>query len=150
MHPRFDVFVENYGPGVIERLNIGYDVLKEANPGIIYVRIKGFGASGPYSGYRCMDMVAQAAAGAFSVTGEADGPPMMPGTTTGDSGTGVQAAMAILAACIQKQRTGIGQEVELSMHGGGNLLRAHPHLPGRRVGQAPDAAHRQTPGACRR
>ena len=113
--PRFDVFVENYGPGVIERLNVGYDVLKEANPGIIYVRIKGFGASGPYSGYRCMDMVAQAAAGAFSVTGEASGPPMMPGTTTGDSGTGVQAAMAILAACIQKQRTGIGQEVELSM-----------------------------------
>ena len=115
MAPKFDVFVENYGPGVIERLNIGYDVLKSANPGIIYARIKGFGVTGPYAGYRCMDMVAQAAAGAFSVTGEAEGPPMMPGTTTGDSGTGVQAAMAILAACIQKQRTGIGQEVELSM-----------------------------------
>ena len=115
MAPEFDVFVENYGPGVIERLNIGYDVLKAANPGIIYVRIKGFGASGRWSGYRCMDMVAQAAAGAFSVTGEADGPPMMPGSTIGDSGTGVQAAMAILAAYVQKQRTGAGQEVELSM-----------------------------------
>ena len=113
--PKFDVFVENYGPGVIERLNIGYYVLKAANPGIIYARIKGFGITGPYSGYRCMDMVAQAAAGAFSVTGEAEGPPMMPGTTTGDSGTGVQAAMAILAAYIQKQRTGVGQQVELSM-----------------------------------
>ena len=113
--PKFDVFVENYGPGVIERLNIGYDVLRAANPGIVYARIKGFGVTGPYAGYRCMDMVAQAAAGAFSVTGEAEGPPMMPGTTTGDSGTGVQTAMAILAAYIQKQRTGVGQQVELSM-----------------------------------
>ena len=113
--PKFDVFVENYGPGVIEKLNIDYDVLSEIHPGLIYARIKGFGTTGPYSGYRCMDMVAQAAAGAFSITGEADGPPMMPGPTTGDSGTGVQAAMAILAAYIQKQRTGKGQVIELSM-----------------------------------
>ena len=115
MAPNFDVFVENYGPGVIERLDIGYDVLRAANPGLIYARIKGFGTSGPYADFRCMDMVAQAAAGAFSITGEADGPPMMPGPTTGDSGTGVQAAMAILAAYVQKQRTGEGQEIELSM-----------------------------------
>ena len=115
MAPRFDVFVENYGPGVIERLNIGPDVLREVNPGLIYARIKGFGLDGPYADFRCMDMVAQAAAGAFSITGEADGPPMMPGPTTGDSGTGVQAAMAILAAYVQKQRTGEGQVIELSM-----------------------------------
>ncbi|MCE2424037.1 MAG: CoA transferase [Pseudomonadales bacterium] len=113
--PKFDVFVENYGPGVTEKLAIGYETLSAANPGLIYTRIKGFGASGPYSGFRSMDMVAQAAAGAFSITGEADGPPMMPGPTTGDSGTGVQAAMAILAAYIQRQRTGKGQEIELSM-----------------------------------
>ena len=113
--PKFDVFVENYGPGVIEKLNIGYDVLSKINPKLIYARIKGFGVDGPYSGYRSMDMVAQAAAGAFSITGEADGPPMMPGPTTGDSGTGVQAGMAILAAYIQRERTGEGQEIELSM-----------------------------------
>ncbi len=113
--PKFDVFVENYGPGVIEKLNIGYEELKAVNPGLIYARIKGFGTTGPYAGYRCMDMVAQAAAGAFSITGEADGPPMMPGPTTGDSGTGVQTAMAILAAYVQKLRTGEGQEVEVSM-----------------------------------
>ncbi|MYD44571.1 MAG: CoA transferase [Gammaproteobacteria bacterium] len=113
--PNFDVFVENYGPGVIEKLDIGYDVLSKINPGLIYARIKGFGVDGPYSNFRCMDMVAQAAAGAFSITGEADGPPMMPGPTTGDSGTGVQAAMAILAAYIQRERTGEGQEIELSM-----------------------------------
>ena len=113
--PKFDVFVENYGPGVIEKLDIDYDKLQEVHPGLIYARIKGFGTSGPYSGYRCMDMIAQAAAGAFSITGESDGPPMMPGPTTGDSGTGVQAAMAILAAYIQRQRTGQGQLIELSM-----------------------------------
>ena len=113
--PKFDVFVENYGPGVIERLDIGYETLRAVNPGLIYARIKGFGVTGPYAGFRCMDMVAQAAAGAFSITGEADGPPMMPGPTTGDSGTGVQAAMAILAAYVQKLRTGEGQQVELSM-----------------------------------
>ena len=113
--PKFDVFVENYGPGVTEKLDIGYETLRAVHPGLIYTRIKGFGATGPYSGFRSMDMVAQAAAGAFSITGEADGPPMMPGPTTGDSGTGVQAAMAILAAYIQRQRTGEGQEIELSM-----------------------------------
>ena len=113
--PKFDVFVENYGPGVAERLDIGYEKLSAAHPGLIYARIKGFGTSGRYAGYRCMDMVAQAAAGAFSITGEADGPPMMPGPTTGDSGTGVQAAMSILAAYVQKLRTGKGQEIELSM-----------------------------------
>ena len=113
--PNFDVFVENYGPGVAERLKIDYETLRAAHPGLIYARIKGFGTSGPYAGYRCMDMVAQAAAGAFSITGEAAGPPMMPGPTTGDSGTGVQAAMSILAAYVQKQRTGKGQLIELSM-----------------------------------
>ena len=113
--PRFDVFVENYGPGVVERLDIGYETLRAVQPEIIYARIKGFGVSGPYAGYRCMDMIAQAAAGAFSITGEADGPPMMPGPTTGDSGTGVQAAMAILAAYVQRLRTGRGQHIEISM-----------------------------------
>ncbi len=113
--PKFDVFVENYGPGVIERLGIDYATLSGVHPGLIYARIKGFGTSGPYADFRCMDMVAQAAAGAFSITGEADGPPMMPGPTTGDSGTGVQAAMAILAAYVQRLRTGEGQEIELSM-----------------------------------
>ena len=113
--PKFDVFVENYGPGVIERLDIGYEKLKAVNPALVYARIKGFGVTGPYAGFRSMDMVAQAAAGAFSITGEADGPPMMPGPTTGDSGTGVQAAMSILAAYIQRLRTGEGQAIELSM-----------------------------------
>ncbi len=113
--PRFDVFVENYGPGVVEKLGVAYEDLRAVHPGIIYARIKGFGTDGPYAGFRSMDMIAQAAAGAFSITGEADGPPMMPGPTTGDAGTGVQMAMAILAAYVQKQRTGAGQQIEVSM-----------------------------------
>jgi formyl-CoA transferase len=113
--PRFDVFVENFGPGVVERLQIDYETLRALHPGLIYASIKGFGASGPYSGYKSYDMVAQAAAGAFSVTGPPDGPPLVPGTTTGDSGTGVQMAMAILAAYVQRLRTGEGQKIDISM-----------------------------------
>ena len=115
MVPRFDVFVENYGPGVVEKLQIDYETLKAAHPSLIYARLKGFGTSGPYSDYKCFDMVAQAASGAFSVTGEPDGPPMRPGPTIGDSGTGVQLALAITAAYAQQQRTGEGQLIEISM-----------------------------------
>ena len=113
--PRFDVFVENYGPGVIEKLNIGYEVLREHNPSIIYARIKGFGLSGPYADFKCFDSVALAAGGAYSINGEPDGPPMRPGATFGDTGTGIQMAFAIVSAYVQQQRTGEGQLIELSM-----------------------------------
>jgi formyl-CoA transferase len=113
--PRFDAFVENFGPGVIEQLDIGYEVMAELNPGIIYARIKGYGLSGPHAGWKCFDPLAQAAAGAFSVTGEADGPPVKPGPTMADSGTGMQTALAITAAWAQKLRTGEGQFIEISM-----------------------------------
>ncbi len=115
MLPLYDVFVENYGPGVIEKLDLDYEVMKAVHPGIIYGRIKGFGTSGPYSGYKSFDTVAQAASGAMSITGESDGPPMRPGPTIGDVGTGMQLALAITAAYVQKQRTGVGQLIELSM-----------------------------------
>ena len=66
MLPHYDVFIENYGPGVIEKLNIDYEVMKEIHPGIIYGRVKGFGTSGPYAGYKSYDTIAQAASGALS------------------------------------------------------------------------------------
>ncbi|RMF23091.1 MAG: formyl-CoA transferase [Deltaproteobacteria bacterium] len=115
MLPRYDIFIENYGPGIVERLELEYETLRAVHPAIIYVQLKGFGTFGPYAGYKSYDMVAQAASGAFSVTGELGGPPILPGPTIGDSGTGVQAAMAILAAYIQRLRTGEGQRIELSM-----------------------------------
>ena len=111
----FDVFVENYGPGVVEKLDIGYEAVKAVNPGIIYASVKGFGLSGPHANRKCFDGVAQAAAGALSTTGYADGEPLLPGPTTGDSGTGVQLALAIVAAYVQKLRTGEGQRIEISM-----------------------------------
>ncbi|MDA0823022.1 MAG: CaiB/BaiF CoA-transferase family protein [Proteobacteria bacterium] len=113
--PHFDVFIENFGPGVVEKLDIGYDVIKSCHPQVIYAQIKGFGLTGPYADYKCFDMVAQAAAGSLSITGEPDGPPMRPGPTLGDAGTGVQMALAITAAYAQKLRDGTGQHIELSM-----------------------------------
>jgi formyl-CoA transferase len=115
MLPRYDVFVENFGPGVLEKLGLRYEEMRKLHPGLIYARIKGFGSDGPYAQYKCFDMVAQAASGAFSVTGAADGPPMCPGPTLADSGTGTQAALAITAAYVERLRTGQGQLVEIAM-----------------------------------
>ena len=95
--------------------DLGYEAMREANPAIIYARLKGFGLSGPYSGFPSYDWVAQASAGTFSVTGEAGGPPTRPGPTIGDSGTGAQLALSITAAYVQRQRTGEGQFIEISM-----------------------------------
>ena len=115
MLPHYDVFVENYGPGVMEKLGLTYEALKEINPSIIYARLKGFGLSGPFANFKSFDPVAQNAAGAFSVTGEEGGPPMRPGACVGDSGTGMQLAFAITSAYVQKLRTGEGQHIEISM-----------------------------------
>ena len=114
--PRFDVLVENHGPGVMERMGLSPEDVTAVHPALIYVRIKGYGLSGPYRDYKSFDMLAQAAAGLFSLTGEPDGPPVRPGGTFADTGTGVHAALAIVAAYIQRLRTGEGQLIELSMH----------------------------------
>jgi formyl-CoA transferase len=115
MLPNFDVVTENFTLGTMEKLGLGYDVLRSVHPGIIYGTLKGFGTHGPYSEYKCYDMVAQAAGGCFSLTGTPDGPPMRPGQTMGDTGSGMTLALQILAAYIQRQRTGEGQMVEVSM-----------------------------------
>ena len=114
--PRFDVVTENFTLGTMERLGLGYDALKAQHPGVIYGTLKGFGATGPYAEFKCFDMVAQAAGGAFSLTGTSmDTPPLRPGPTMGDTGTGMHLALGILAAYIQRQQTGLGQKVEVSM-----------------------------------
>lgn len=111
-----DVFIENFGPGVIERLGFGYDAVNELNPRIVYAQIKGFAAESPYSNFLSFDMIAQAVGGALATTGEAGGRPLKPGPTIGDTGSGLHAAIGILAALYQRDTmTGQGQRIEVAM-----------------------------------
>jgi crotonobetainyl-CoA:carnitine CoA-transferase CaiB-like acyl-CoA transferase len=110
-----DVFCENFAPGAIERLGLGPDVIRAINPGIIYCQTKGFGAGSPFEKSLAFDMIAQAAGGLMSITGEEDGPPCKPGATIGDTGTGMLMAITVLAAYVRKLRTGEGEHLQLAM-----------------------------------
>jgi crotonobetainyl-CoA:carnitine CoA-transferase CaiB-like acyl-CoA transferase len=110
-----DVTVENMAPGTIERLGLGYDVVKNLNPGIVYCQVKGFGAGSPYEKNLAFDMIAQAAGGPTSVTGYGDRPPVKPGPSFGDTGTGMLMAISILAALRKRDRTGSGQRLQVAM-----------------------------------
>ncbi len=115
MVKKADVFIENLAPGTIERLGLGYDVLKAINPGIIYAQVKGFGEGSPYERSLAFDMIAQAAGGTMSVTGEQGQPPVKPGCTIGDTGTGMLMAISVLGALYEKRETGKGRRLQLAM-----------------------------------
>ncbi|HJV56937.1 MAG TPA: formyl-CoA transferase [Methylomirabilota bacterium] len=110
-----DVLLENFGPGVIERLGFGYPAVREINPRLVYASIKGFGSYGPYRDYKSYEPIAQAMGGAMSVTGFPDGPPTFTWPSIGDSGTGMHCVIGILAALMQRHTSGRGQQVEVSM-----------------------------------
>jgi crotonobetainyl-CoA:carnitine CoA-transferase CaiB-like acyl-CoA transferase len=110
-----DVTVENMAPGTMERLGLGYDEVKKINPGIIYCRVKGFGVGSPYEKNLAFDMIAQAAGGPISVTGYGDRPPVKPGPSFGDTGTGMLMAISILGSLYKRQKTGQGRRLEVAM-----------------------------------
>ena len=110
-----DITVENMAPGTIERLGLGYDDVKAINPRIIYCSIQGFGTGSKYEKGLAFDMIAQAAGGTISVTGYPDRPPVKPGPSFGDTGTGILMAVTILGALYERQRTGKGRRLQVAM-----------------------------------
>src|SRR5919199_777455 len=113
-----DIMMENFGPGVLERLGFTWEKIHEINPKIVVGSIKGFGSSGPYADFKAYENVAQAMGGAMSTTGVPDCPPFVTGAQIGDSGTGLHLAIGLLAALHQANRTGEGQYVEVAMMDG--------------------------------
>lgn len=110
-----DVLIENFGPGALDRMGLGWKTLETINPRLIYATIKGFGTYGPNAHFKAYEPIAQAMGGAMCVTGFADGPPTYNWPAIGDSGTGMHMAIAILAAINQRHATGKGQHVEVAM-----------------------------------
>ncbi len=110
-----DIVVENFSPGVVDRLGVGYNDLKAINPRIIYGSISGFGQSGPYSQKPAYDLVCQAMGGYMAITGEADGKPYKLGTSIADASAGIHMAYALMAALYYREKTGVGQFIDVAM-----------------------------------
>ena len=115
-----DVVVENFRPGLLDEMGIGYKALSERNPGLVYACISGFGSLegylGPYSKRPAYDIVAQAMGGLMNTCGQADGPPTWLGVALGDVVSGMNAAYAIMLALYQRVQTGRGQYIDISMY----------------------------------
>ena len=112
-----DVLVENFAPGVLDRMGLTWEHIQELNPKMIVASVKGFGP-GPYEDCKVYENVAQCAGGSASTTGFDDGPPLVTGAQIGDSGTGLHLALGILCALYQRKTTGRGQRVLAAMQDG--------------------------------
>jgi len=110
-----DVVFENFAPGVMDRLGLGYDDLREINPRLVYGSVSGYGRSGPYTSYPAMDLTVQAMVGVMSTTGFPDSPPVKAGPAICDFMAGVHLVSAISMALVARARTGVGQRVEVTM-----------------------------------
>ncbi|UCH86821.1 MAG: CoA transferase [Dehalococcoidia bacterium] len=110
-----DVVMENFTPGTMEKLGLGYDVLQRRNPGLIYAATSGFGQTGPDRLRPALDIIAQGMGGVMSITGEPDGPPVRPGLSLGDIAAGLYTAIGVLAALRERERSGRGQLIDIAM-----------------------------------
>lgn len=152
-----DVVINNLQPGNFERLGWSYELLQEVNPSIIYATISGFGAEGPYSEFPATEPVAAAMGGGLSTTGFPQAPPTMPWNSAGESGAGLHAALAILAAFADRMDTGRSHQVDISMQDAVmNLVRTRlwptyhqgkPHArTGNKLATVPGGAYPCKPG----
>jgi len=110
-----DVVVQNFTPGTMEKLGLGYETLKQHNPKIIYAACSGFGQTGPYATKLAFDVIVQAMGGIMSITGEPGGPPIRPGASIGDIAAGLFLCIAILACLQERHVSGQGQMIDISM-----------------------------------
>jgi CoA:oxalate CoA-transferase len=115
---RADVLVENYRPGTLERLGLGYERLREVNPRLIYAAVSGFGHSGPWSERPAYDLIVQALSGMMSITGQPGGPPTRAGTSVADITGGLFTLAGVAAALYHREGTGAGMKVDVSMFDG--------------------------------
>lgn len=111
---RADVFVHNLAPGAVERLGFGYDVLQESHPALVWCGLSGYGPDGPYHDKKAYDLLVQAEAGVVNLTGTADTPSKV-GISIADIAAGLYAYSSILAALLNRQRTGHGERIDISM-----------------------------------
>jgi formyl-CoA transferase len=112
---RSDIFLENFRPGVTARLGVDYENIRKVNPGIIYCSISSFGQTGPYASWPGYDIIIQGMGGLMGITGEPGRPPVRVGIAISDIGAGMWAAIAILAALRVREKTGVGQYIDISL-----------------------------------
>ncbi len=112
---RADIVVENFAPGTMDRLGVGWDVLSAANPRLVYGASSGYGRSGPNRDYPAMDLTVQAMSGIMSITGFPDRPPVKTGPAIADFSAGIHLYAAVLTALYEREKTGQGRLVEVSM-----------------------------------
>lgn len=144
---RSDILIENYRPGVMRSLGLGYDTLSADHPGLIYASISGYGQTGPDAGKGGFDLVAQGVTGLMSITGESGGPPVKVGVPITDLGAALFATSAILAALYHRTRTGRGQYIDTSLVDAGvamSVWEATEYFSHHRPPQPMGSAHRMS------
>jgi CoA:oxalate CoA-transferase len=142
---RCDVLVENYRPGTLARLGLGYDQLRQANPRLIYASVSGFGQTGPWAARPAYDLIVQALGGLMSLTGHPDGPPTKAGTSIGDITGGLFLLAGVCSALYHRERTGAGLHVDVSMLDGQIAILESAVVRCANTGQAPERTGNRHP-----